>query len=122
MEQNEQNEGAKVSSQEIQQVQIRFQEFLTPDDLLVLIESYKKKGGQMPSTSSLKSPSTVVIMSILFGGLGVDRFMIGDTGMGILKLLTGGVCGILWIYDIFTIGKKTREKNFEKVNLRMSVL
>ncbi len=29
------------------------------------------------------------------GGLGIDRFMIGDIGLGVLKLLTFGVFGIL---------------------------
>lgn len=37
--------------------------------------------------------------------------MIGDIGMGILKLLTGGCCGLLTIIDWFTIVKKTKQKN-----------
>lgn len=37
------------------------------------------------------------------GGLGVDRFYLGYTGMGVLKLLTGGCFGILWIIDIVNI-------------------
>ncbi len=41
--------------------------------------------------------------------------MIGDTGIGVLKLLTGGVCGILTIIDWFTISKKTKEKNLNKL-------
>ena len=59
----------------------------------------------------LKSPSTITIMSVLLGGLGVDRFMVGDTGMGVLKLLTGGLCGILTIVDWFTIGNKAKDLN-----------
>ena len=49
------------------------------------------------------------------GSLGVDRFMLGDTGLGILKLLTGGCCGILTIIDWFTITKKAKDVNFNKV-------
>ena len=41
--------------------------------------------------------------------------MLGETGMGVLKLLTGGVCGILTIIDWFTIVKKTRELNFNNL-------
>jgi len=41
--------------------------------------------------------------------------MIGDIGMGILKLLTLGVCGILTIIDWFTISKKAKELNFNNV-------
>ena len=39
-----------------------------------------------------KDPTTLLLISVLLGTLGVDRFMLGDIGMGILKLLTGGVC------------------------------
>lgn len=67
------------------------------------------------STIELKDPTTLLLISIFIGGLGIDRFMIGDTGMGILKLLTGGCCGVLTIIDWFTISKKTKELNFNNV-------
>lgn len=67
------------------------------------------------STIEMKDPTTLLLVSIFLGVLGIDRFMIGDTGMGILKLLTGGCCGILTIIDWFTISKKTKELNFNKV-------
>lgn len=63
----------------------------------------------------LKDPTTLLLVSIFLGALGIDRFMIGDTGMGVLKLLTAGLCGILTIIDWFTIQKKTKELNFNKV-------
>ena len=55
------------------------------------------------------------MVSIFLGTLGIDRFMLGDTGMGILKLLTGGCCGILTIIDWFTVSKKTKELNFNNL-------
>lgn len=55
------------------------------------------------------------MVSIFLGSLGIDRFMLGDTGMGILKLLTGGCCGILTIIDWFTVSKKTKELNFNNI-------
>ncbi len=57
----------------------------------------------------MKSKTTALILSILVGGLGVDRFYLGYTGMGVLKLLTGGCFGILYIIDIINIasGKLT---------------
>ena len=67
------------------------------------------------STLELKDPTTILLVSIFLGTLGIDRFMIGDTGMGILKLLTGGLCGILTIIDWFTISNKTKELNFNKI-------
>ena len=70
---------------------------------------------QMVSMIELKDLTTLLLISIFIGGLGIDRFMIGDTGMGILKLLTGGCCGVLTIIDWFTISKKTKELNFNNV-------
>ena len=67
------------------------------------------------STIELKDPTTMLLLSLFLGAYGVDRFMLGDTGMGVLKLLTGGCCGILAIVDWFSIQKKTRELNFNKV-------
>ncbi len=51
----------------------------------------------------MKNKTTALILSILVGGLGVDRFYLGYTGMGVLKLLTGGCFGVLWIIDIVNI-------------------
>jgi len=51
----------------------------------------------------MKSKTTALILSILLGGLGVDRFYLGYTGMGVLKLLTAGCFGVLYIIDIINI-------------------
>lgn len=69
----------------------------------------------MISTIQFKDPTTSLIVSILAGNLGIDRFMIGDTGIGIGKLLTCGGLGIWTIIDLFMIQKATREKNMQKI-------
>ena len=51
----------------------------------------------------MKSKTTAIVLSALLGGLGVDRFYLGYTGMGILKLFTWGCFGVLWILDIINI-------------------
>ena len=56
-----------------------------------------------------------MIISIFLGTLGVDRFMLGDIGMGILKLLTVGLCGVLTIIDCFNIQKRVREQNWSNL-------
>ncbi len=47
--------------------------------------------------------TTLLIVSILLGGLGIDHFMTGKTVSGILKLVTGGGFGIWWIINIVQI-------------------
>lgn len=69
----------------------------------------------MISTIQLKDPTTSLIVSILAGHFGVDRFIIGDTGLGIAKLLTCGGLGIWAIVDWFIIMGATREKNMDKL-------
>lgn len=71
------------------------------------------------STVELKDPTTLLLVSLFLGPLGVDRFMIGDVGLGILKLLTMGCCGILTIVDWFIIQKKTKELNFNNVMMAL---
>ena len=61
-----------------------------------------------------KDPTTALILSILCGSLGVDRFYIGDTGQGIGKLLTFGGLGIWTIIDWFHIQDKTKVKNYKE--------
>ncbi|KAF2518650.1 TM2 domain-containing protein [Flavobacterium salilacus subsp. salilacus] len=79
--------------------------------LLVMDDS---KWGMIQSVE-LKDPTTILIVSILAGGLGIDRFMIGDAGLGVAKLLTCGGLGIWAIVDLFLIMDATRDKNMEKV-------
>ncbi|MFN7312454.1 MAG: TM2 domain-containing protein [Bacteroidota bacterium] len=67
------------------------------------------------SAIQFKDPTTTLIVSILIGGLGIDRFMIGDTGLGIGKLLTCGGIGVWSIVDWFMIQKATRQKNLQKI-------
>lgn len=68
----------------------------------------------MVQTMQFKDPTTALIISIVGGGsLDIDRFFIGDTGLGIGKLLTCGGLGIWTIIDWFLIMGATREKNIE---------
>jgi TM2 domain-containing membrane protein YozV len=52
-----------------------------------------------------------LLMSLFFGTLGVDRFIMGHIGLGILKLITAGGFGIWWLIDVILIATKYQFKN-----------
>ena len=73
----------------------------------------------MVSCVELKDPTTLLLISLFLGSLGVDRFMLKETGMGVLKLLTLGCCGVLTIIDWFSVQKKVKELNFNNLMLML---
>ncbi len=79
-----------------------------------LLQADESKWGYL-QTLQFKDPTTSLIVSLLGGSLGIDRFLIGDTGMGVGKLLTCGGFGIWTIIDWFLIMGATREKNIAKL-------
>lgn len=52
-----------------------------------------------PSQPSDKDWASALLLSIFLGWLGIDRFYLGYTGLGVLKLVTGGACGIWCLVD-----------------------
>ena len=59
--------------------------------------------GEIPGLFSDKDWLVAVVLSALLGTLGIDRFYLGYIALGVLKLLTFGLCGIWWLIDLILI-------------------
>jgi TM2 domain-containing membrane protein YozV len=69
---------------------------------------------QAQFNSAKRDRILMLVVSFFLGALGIDRFLLGDIGLGLLKLLTGGVLGIFWFIDLFLIMGRTDEYNRRK--------
>ena len=70
--------------------------------------------------SQLKDPTIALILSIILGPYGIDRFYIGDIGLGMLKLITCGGAFVWFLIDIFLIMDTTRRKNLDTLLLQLN--
>ena len=57
------------------------------------------------------NPLVVFGLSVFLGGLGVDRFILGQPILGVLKLISFGGFGIWIVVDYFLVGPAARQKN-----------
>ncbi len=76
----------------------------------VLLDSFSKQERALFLDEHKKNRAMV---SFFAGGLGIDRFILEDIGIGIGKLLTCGCCGLWWLVDLIYIMDATRDKNYQ---------
>ena len=69
-----------------------------------------------------KDPQMIFLLSIFTGMIGVDRFLLEDTKMGVIKLCTMGGCYYLWITDIISAKDRTAAFNKAKAEAIVSSL
>lgn len=77
---------------------------------------------QLVSLYSLEFRDPTMVFILSFFICGVDRMLIGQIGLGVLKLLTAGGCGIWWIIDLFLITDETRKYNLNKLQEALMLL
>lgn len=79
------------------------------------LEALPEQQLSMLYSISFQDPTIMLVISLFGGSLGIDRFMLGQVGLGVGKLLTGGGCGIWSIVDWFLIMDATRQSNAQKL-------
>jgi len=59
--------------------------------------------GKLPADGKPKSQIIALVLGLVIGGLGIHRFYLGYTTIGIIQLLTLGGCGIWALIDVIRI-------------------
>ena len=91
-----------------------------PSEKVIVLKNYlekasDEKGDSLALCKTYNSILTL-IFSIFLGWLGVDRFYIGDIGLGVCKLLFGWLTFGIWPFiDIFMSYRKAKEKNLQNL-------
>ena len=63
----------------------------------------KKQQKQSKRRGSGKNQIVALVLAIFLGFLGIHRFYLGYTGMGVLYIFTLGLVGIGWLIDIILL-------------------
>ena len=65
---------------------------------------------------SIKDNTTTLLLGIL---LGADRIYLGQVGLGIFKIISMFFfVGLIWLFiDLFSLGKRTKEYNFQQFSV-----
>ena len=72
---------------------------------------------------SVYNRKTLVLLSIFFGGFGVDRFYIGDYKRGVLKILLNVfTLGIWWVLDIINLYKRANQLVYHELVSKMKAV
>ena len=58
---------------------------------------------QQSDIVSEKDWVVTLVLAVVLGFLGIDRFYAGSIGLGVLKLLTSGGLGLWWLIDIILL-------------------
>jgi hypothetical protein len=86
---------------------------LGPAELASMTKDFddsKKMIFQSQFSSEKKDRGTATILALF----NYDRIWLGDIAIGIVKLMTLGLCGIWWLIDLFTAGARCDDYNRRK--------
>ena len=101
----------KMSLLELRELAV--QKVISPQTSVTVIKTGKRfPAASIPELYSDKSMTSALLIGLFLGGLGIHRFYLGYTGIGVAQLLTLGGCGIWSLIDVVLIA--TRKLNDAK--------
>lgn len=92
--------------------------YIPEENLPTVVDALKKMPEDKLSVINMiafKKPSVTTILAAFFGSLGLDRFYIGQVGLGIVKLITCGGCFIWNLIDFFMSDRNCKKANYQKL-------
>lgn len=97
---------------------------LIPHEKLPFFKSALEKAGDDACDAlamcKIYKPTVVLLLSIFLGVIGIDRFYIGNVGLGVAKLLFGWLTFGIWpLLDIFFSYRKAKEINLINLIARL---
>ena len=103
---------------------------LQPDELMLLQSLTKDMAENQQQQfyailkGKRKEKRDMLILTVLgfFGVAGIQRFVVGETGMGILYLLTVGFCGIGTIVDLVNLDRMVSKFNQQQAMETMNMV
>ncbi len=112
-----------MNTKNIQELLTEYGEYFAEKDLPLiedlLMKNELEEAREILKTTGLKKPSTIQMISIFGGWWGIDRFMVGDVDLGIVKLISFGGLGILNLFDIFFLKKRVQNDNLVTANVHL---
>lgn len=115
---------ALCSADEVDRYLNKYRNYFSEEQIFILkrqLLKLKKEDFLKVTKLDLKSPTGTLVVSMLLGYTGLDRFLLGDIPLGILKfvmflsLRSGHWEGLVAAFDTAFIKDRTKEKNFNEV-------
>jgi len=121
-----------MEKNKVHAIMMQYRDLIDPENLPTLKNALERVDDSVYEELLLvptKSPITTILLSVFCGGFGVDRFYLGDVGLGVTKLLlitllaipTFGLISIWSLLDIYFCYRKAKEINFKNVMQRLAM-